>query len=319
MSTVIGIDVGGTKVATAKLGAGGLSDHQQQPTALESTDALIDQFVELVGRSAAGDSFDAVGVGVPSVVRFATGEVASSVNIPLAGVQLRQVLGDRLGVPVFIDNDATVAAFAEAHDERLALAVRNLVMLTVGTGIGGGIVLDGQIFRGASGGAGELGHTLVALPIDADVPWFTDHFPQPGSLESYASGRALDGFAAESAQASPDSALGRAAAAGKEVRGGDAVTAAAAGDEAAAAVVRRWAHAVGIGIANAINTFDPDEVVIGGGAAAAGEPLLEQAREIAAGYVVTGLQGLATVRLARFSAEAGVLGAALLARYELEH
>jgi glucokinase len=319
VSTVVGIDVGGTKVATAKLGADGLSSHSQQPTRLSSTDELIDQFVELVAESAAGDRIDGVGIGVPSVVRFSTGEVVSSANIPLAGVQLRQVLGDRLGVPVFVDNDATVAALAEAHDENLELVSRNLVMITVGTGIGGGIVIDGRIFRGATGGAGEIGHTLIGLPIDGDVPWFGEHFPQRGSLEAFASGRALDRYVTEVAQSHPNSTLNELVAEGRRVSGGDAVQAAKAGDNAAAQAVSRWAHALGIGIANAINTFDPEEVVIGGGASAAGDLLLEQAKEIAAGYVLTGLQGLATVRFARFSADAGVLGAALLAAQELEH
>ncbi len=96
-------------------------------------------------------------------MRFETGEIAASTNIPLKGVPLRKVLGERLGVPVFVDNDATVAALAEAHDDDLNLVSRNLVMITVGTGIGGGVVIDGRIFRGGSGGAGELGH-------DADRP-----------------------------------------------------------------------------------------------------------------------------------------------------
>lgn len=317
MSTVIGIDVGGTKVATAKLGSGGLSDHQQQPTS-QSTDGLIEQFVELVGQSAAGEKYDAVGIGVPSIVRFETGEVASSANIPLAGVQLRQVLGERLGVPVFVDNDATVAALAEAHDEQLKLAARNLVMITVGTGIGGGVVIDGRIFRGASGGAGELGHTMIGLPLDGEIPWATDHFPQRGSLEYFAAGRALTRLAGDSAAANPGSALAKVAGGGQVISGGDVVKAAHAGDEAAQSVVRRWAQALGIGIANAINTFDPEEVVIGGGAAAAGDLLLDQAREISEGYVLPGLRGLATIRFARFQAEAGVLGAGLLARHELE-
>ena len=120
----------------------------------------------IVGR-ARGEHLDAVGIGVPSVVEFATGRVVSSVNIPLADVPLREVLGERLDVPVFVDNDATVAALAEAHDESLRLVARDLVMLTIGTGVGGGLVLGGQIYRGATGGAGELGHTIVGLDIAA--------------------------------------------------------------------------------------------------------------------------------------------------------
>ncbi len=140
-----------------------------RPTELSDSGALIDQLVAMVGE-ASGDELDGVGVGVPSVVEFETGRVVSSVNVPLADVPLRQVLGERLGVPVFVDNDATVAALAEAHDEELRLVARNLVMLTIGTGVGGGLVLGGRIYRGSTGGAGELGHTIVGLDLDGDDP-----------------------------------------------------------------------------------------------------------------------------------------------------
>jgi glucokinase len=318
MTNVVGIDVGGTKVAATLLGHGGMSEHKQQPTKLDSGDELIDQLVEIVGEAAGDQSLDAVGIGVPSIVRFETGEIAASTNIPLKGLPLRRVLGERLGVPVFVDNDATVAALAEAHDKDLKPVARNLVMITVGTGIGGGVVIDGRIFRGGSGGAGEIGMTLIGLGCDPDVQPATDHFPQPGSLEALSSGTALDRFARDAAAAHPNSVLGKRAAAGESVRGADAVAAAQDGDQPAAAAVRRWAHALGVGIANAINTFDPDEVVIGGGGATAGELLLDPAAQFAAGYVHPGLQGRAKIRLAHWGATAGVLGAALLAVHELE-
>lgn len=318
MSTVIGIDVGGTKVAAMALRGQTLGKHVQQPTALSGTDELVEQFVELVGQAAEGERYEAVGIGVPSVVRFATGEITSSVNIPLAGVALRSVLGERLGVPVFVDNDATVAALAEAHDEQLALVSQNLVMYTVGTGIGGGIVIGGRIFRGSTGGAGELGHTIVGVRSQPDVALAGEHFPQLGSLESLCSGTALDRFAEAVAAERPDSALGRLAAGGAEIRGADAVAAAAAGDAPAEAAVKRWAHALGVGIANAVNTFDPDEVVIGGGGAAAGAALVEPAIACARGYAHPGLRDRINVRLARWGANAGVVGACLLAVHELE-
>ena len=318
MTTVVGIDVGGTKVAATLLGPGGMGEHQQQPTKLGSGEELIDQLAEIVAAAAASESYEAVGIGVPSIVRFETGEIAASTNIPLEGVPLRKVLGERLGVPVFVDNDATVAALAEAHDQDLRPAARNLVMITVGTGIGGGVVIDGRIFRGGSGGAGELGMTLIGLGCEPDLDPASDHFPQPGSLEALAAGTALDHFAQAAAKQSPDSALGRLAGSGHPIVGADAVAAAREGDPAANAAVRRWAHALGVGIANAINTFDPDEVVIGGGAATAGELLLGPAAEFAAGYVHPGLQGRARIRLAHWGATAGVLGASLLAAHELE-
>lgn len=315
-ASVVGVDLGGTKIAVATKEGRELGESQLQPTRCSNTHELIDQVVEMV-LAVKRDGLDGVGIGVPSVVEFETGRVVSSVNIPLAEVSLREVLGERLGVPVFVDNDATVAALAEAHDDELRMVAHNLVMITVGTGVGGGLVLGGRIYRGATGGAGELGHTLVGLDLAGSVP-APMKFPQPGSLESVASGHALDRLAAQAAGLHPRSALGELRAEGKPVLGADAVKAAHNGDADARRMVEIWGQRVGVGVANAINTFDPEEVVIGGGAAQAGDLLLEPARRIALGYVLPGLGGKTTIRLARHGVRAGVLGAALLAEHELE-
>ena len=317
MSELVGVDLGGTKVAAAALRGGQLGDSLVEPTNRSSATALMDQLVELVARVRSG-KVSAVGIGVPSVVEFETGRVVSSVNVPLADLPLRQLLDMRLGAPVFIDNDATLAALAEAHDAQLRPVARNLVMLTVGTGVGGGLVVGGRIYRGATGGAGELGHTIVGLPLLEQAVPAPAGFPQPGSLETLASGRALDRLAAQAAQSHPASALGRLPAEGRPILGRDALQAARDGDRVAARVVETWAERVGIGIANAINTFDPDEVVIGGGGALAGELLLAPATRVARGYVLPGVGTRTVIRLARHGVRAGVLGAALLAMHELE-
>lgn len=299
MSTVIGLDIGGTKIAAAKLRERVLGDTHTVATELASADALLDQLVEVVSTVRDGE-LDAVGIGVPSVVDFETGRVISSVNIPLTNVPLRAVLGRRLGVPVFVDNDATVAALAEAHDATLRRTANNLVMLTLGTGLGGGLVLGGRTYRGATGAAAELGHTLVAVDIRGEVPP-PKSFPQPGSIESIASGTGLNALAKDFGFAD----------------GVVVVEAMLDGDASARRVVEQWASYVGIAVANAMNTFDPDEVVLGGGAARAGDVLLEKARTTALGYVLPGVGRRTTVRLARHGADAGVLGATLLAANEL--
>ncbi|MFL5864561.1 MAG: ROK family protein [Solirubrobacteraceae bacterium] len=315
MTDVIGLDLGGTKIAVARLRGSELSESMVRPTDLTGQEALIDQLVEMID-ACRGDELDGVGVGVPSIVEFATGRVVSSANVPLVDVPLREVLGERLGVPVFVDNDATVAALAEAHDEQLQLVARDLVMITVGTGVGGGLVLGGRIYRGATGGAGELGHTIVGMELSGPVPP-AGAFPQKGSLEHVAAGRALDVLVARAAEEHPDSALGRLRADGKPVSGVEAVEAAEAGDALAARLIELWGERVGLGIANAINTFDPEEVVIGGGAARAGDLLLEPAKRTAAAYVLPGLGKRTTIRVAHHGVRAGVLGAALLATHEL--
>jgi glucokinase len=313
---VIGVDLGGTKVAVAPLDGSGLGDSAVEPTDLSGSDALVKQICNLIEHVRGSDPLEAIGLGVPSVVEFDTGRIVSSVNVPLKDIPLRHVLSERLGIPAFVDNDATVASLAEAHDDQLRLVAHDLVMITVGTGVGGGIVIDGRIYRGATGGAGELGHTLVGLDCAGSIP-SPMGFPQPGSLEFVASGHALDRLASQAANVHPDSELGRLHAEGKEVLGADAVQAAHDGDPSAQRMVEIWGQRVGVGVANAINTFDPEEVVIGGGAARAGDLLLEPAKRVAGWYVLPGLGTRTTIRLARHGVQAGVLGAALLAAQEL--
>ena len=316
MTAVIGVDLGGTKIAFAcfdghKLGR--VDDRRHRHLRLRGADRAARRRRL---RNVAGQRLDAVGIGVPSIVEFSTGRVVSSANIPLRDVPLREALGERLGVPVYVDNDATVAALAEAHDDELRMVARDLVMLTIGTGIGGGLVLGGRIYRGATGGAGELGHTMVGMEMSGAVPEAGD-FPQPGSLEGEAAGHAFDALVTAYARSHPDSSLGRRQAAGERLSGVQAVDAARDGDADAQRMIEQWGERVGIGIANAINTFDPEEVVIGGGAVRAGELLLGPARRIAAEYILPGLGSATTIRAARHGVRAGVLGAALLAAHEL--
>jgi glucokinase len=312
---LIGVDVGGTKVAVATLEDARLSDSLVRPTDVSSAEGLVGEIVAGVDEVRNARAA-AVGVGMPSVIEFATGRVRSSVNIHLANFDIRGTLRDRLGLPVFVDNDATVAALAEAFDESGRPMVENLVMFTVGTGIGGGLVLGGKVYRGATGAAGELGHTLVGVDLSQGAPPSLA-FPQRGTLESLASGRILDHLAAKIAADSPSSALGKLAARGGEVDGHDAIKAAKDGDPEAIEAVRTLGERLGIGIANALNTFDPHEVVIGGGVSIAGELLLEPATEVARRFALPGVGERTEIRLARHGSQAGVRGAALLAGLEL--
>jgi glucokinase len=172
------------------------------------------------------------------------------------------------------------------------------------------------VYRGATGAAGELGHTLVGANLAEGAPP-RGEFPQAGSLESLAAGRVLDRVAARIAQERPSSALGRLAAAGGKVDGRAAVNAARAGDPDAVAALRLLGERLGIGIANALNTFDPDVVAVGGGVSAAGELLLDPAREVARRFALPGVGERTEIRLARHGRQAGVRGAALLAGLEL--
>ncbi len=314
-SHLIGVDVGGTKVAVATLHEGRLSESVIQATEASNAGELVDEIVSAVGSVRAADSAG-VGVGVPSVVEFATGRVRSSVNLHMDDLDLHGVLEERLGLPVFVDNDATVAALGEAFDDAGTAVVQNLVMFTVGTGIGGGLVLGGRVYRGATGAAGELGHTLIGADLSGAPPP-SGEFPRHGSLESLAAGRVLDRLAREVADLHPQSALGRVAAAGRAVDGHDVVEAAKVGDAEAIGALRTLGERLGLGIANAINTFDPEVVAVGGGVSVAEELLLGPARETARRYVLPGVGERTEIRLARHGSRAGVRGAALLAALEL--
>jgi glucokinase len=296
---LVGVDVGGTKIAVAVLEGTTLDDVGTWPTDVDNEEELLDQFAEAI--RAAGNA-DAVGVAVPSAVDFDSGTARFSVNIPLAGVPLRSMLRERLGMPVYVDNDATCAALAEAYDDDRQPFAQHLVMLTIGTGIGGGIVIDGRIYRGASGAAAEVGHQLIGADLTTGVPPTVDRPPQPGTLEALAAGRGLHALAQAHGLAD----------------GEEAVTRAKEGDPAALECMRILGERIGVGVSNAINVFDPDMVVLGGGiAAAAGELLLEPARRVAAAYVLPGVGTRTRVELARYGNRAGVRGAALLAAQEL--
>jgi glucokinase len=310
----IGIDVGGTKIASACLQAGELSESHLQHTELVSQERLLEQLVHAVEEARTPDT-KAVGIGVPSLIEFATGRIRSSVNIPLRDVPLRELLTDRLGLPVFVENDASCAALAEAFDDG-RMVCPHLVMFTVGTGVGGGLVLNGRLFRGATGAAPEVGHTVIGLDLAHGAPPHSGVFPQAGSLELLASGRALDQLAREAARADANSFLGQRMTRDGGVTGHDAVDGAKEGDAASIRCLRILGERLGIGIANAITMFDPLEIVIGGGVSAAGELLLGPARETAWRYAVPGAGSQCEIRLARHGPRAGVLGAALIAAQE---
>ena len=306
---VLGVDVGGTKVAVAKVDRAEVLDYVERPTDVSSGDALLGgiesavaEMVERTGRP------DAVGIGVPSQVDFATGRVLASVNIPLAGVPLREELSRRLGAPVYVDNDANVAGLAEA----VIADVDNLVMLTLGTGVGGGVVTGGRVFRGSTGLGAELGHVV----IHADGPRCFGTCPNRGCLEAHCSGQALERSATELALAKPESPLGRRAADDGRVSGREAVAAAQEGDPDALAIFDELGRNLGIGISNMVNAFEPGQVVIGGGLSRAAELFIDRAREEAAARALPTLFANVSISLARAGAEAGVIGAAVLARQE---
>jgi glucokinase len=308
----VGVDVGGTKVAAARLEDGTLRDATLEPTA-RTARGIIEQVVRTVTELRT-PSTRAVGIGVPSIVEFATGRIDATVNLPLHDIALRGLLEDALGLPVVVENDGSCAAFAEAF-EGDRIVCPNLVMFVLGTGVGGGVVIGGRLYRGQTGAAAELGHMLIAAAADRRPEPTLPGTPHPASLEALASGRALDALTVAWARAHPRSPLGRRGAA-RAVSGLDAVELAEQGDPDARRILATLGERLGIGIANAILAFDPGAVVIGGGVCRAGDHLLIPARETARSLLIPGAGRATEIRLARRGPEAELLGAALLAREE---
>jgi len=306
---VLGIDVGGTKVAVGAVVGAQVTHQEESPTPLSDTGALLDgieatarRVMERVGEPLA------IGVGVPSQIEHATGIVESSVNIPLTGVPLRNELTRRFGIPVFVDNDANCAALAEAHLVDHAPA-NVLVMLTLGTGVGGGVTIGGEIFRGAHGLGAELGH----FTVDPEGPPCPGNCPGRGCLEAYCSGQALERDATEFARDMPDSTLAASLDEHGRVSGREVVRLARDGDADALRVFERFARMLGVAVAGYVNVFEPEHVVIGGGLSRAADLYFERAVDEAGSRALPALWRRTTVSLARGGAGAGVIGAGVLA------
>jgi glucokinase len=313
---IIGVDVGGTKVAAAEVVGHRARNLVEHPTDLRGTEELL-KGIEAAVAAVLGDRKPAaIGVGVPSQIEYATGTVKSSVNIPLTGVPLKDELCKRHGgVPVYVDNDANVAALAEAYigeGTPDGQPVGTLVMFTLGTGVGGGIVVDGRIFRGARGLGAELGHMVIR----ADGPNCPGNCPNRGCLEALCSGTALGRDAREWAKDMPNSALGRRFTENGDVSGRDVVAEARDGDPDALAMLERYADNLGVGIANAVNIFEPELIVIGGGLSQAADLFLDRAWREAGSRALPALFETVQLSVARAGPQAGVMGAGLLAAQE---
>lgn len=308
---VIGVDAGGTKLLAGALEDDGRLHHRvHRLWGGGDRDQVLATMVEAVDevRSAAGGAA-AVGFGIPSLIDFASGVSVSSVHLPLDGVPFRALMAERLGLPVHVDNDVNLAALAE---QRLGAArgAGQVVMLTLGTGIGGAILIDGRLYRGADGAAGELGH----MPIDYDGPPCQGDCPGRGCLEVLASGTAIGHEGERVAGELPGSALGRAVAQGVPVTGEFVTDLALRGDVEAQGVLELVGRRLGAGLVGIVNIFNPELVVIGGGASRAGELLLASARRVVAEQALRPSRDTVRIVTAALGEEAGVIGAALFAR-----
>lgn len=312
MTATIGLDIGGTKISAAVVSDDGvvLASVRAQTPATEP-DAIVTTCADLVRRLTAEHEVEAVGVAAAAFVDAARATVRFAPNIAWRDAPLRALLEDQLRLPVVIENDANAAAWGEflygpARD------VDHMVLITIGTGVGGGIVLDGQLMRGAFGIAGELGHLRV---IPGGVLCGCGN---RGCWEQYASGNALVREARSMILAQSPVTQDLAARVEAEPGGltGPLITEAAkAGDPTARELLAEVGHWLGVGLANIAAALDPGAFVIGGGVSAAGDLLIAPARETFQRKLAgRGYRPEATVAAAALGNDAGLIGAADLAR-----
>lgn len=303
----IGVDVGGTKIAAGLVTPGGeLLNEARYPTASEPSE-LLDSLARAIGEAAANDDTDAVCVAVAGLLMAKESKVVFSPNLrAIEGLPLKSELESRTGLTVTVENDANAAAWGEfvfgAGSE-----VENLLFVTLGTGVGGGVILDGNLLRGSQGAGGELGHTTL-------------HATGPrcgcgnrGCFEIMASGLAIERRARRAAAENPDSMLGRAVAS-EDFSGEEVTELAQKGDAHSISVLRETGVWLGIGIAGFVNVFNPEAVAVGGGVAAAGDLILEPARREVYLRARSPSRDLVEIKPATLGEKSGMLGAAALAR-----
>ncbi|HEU4944885.1 MAG TPA: ROK family protein [Solirubrobacterales bacterium] len=311
---IIGVDLGGTKMLLGVLDPDSkvLWESREASTG-QTEEELVELLIGEVGEARGKcPGVSAVGLGIPATIDHERGIAISAVNLPLDNLALREIAGERTGLPVFVDNDANVAALAESL-YGAAQGARNAVMLTIGTGIGGGLILDGEVYRGATGAGAELGHTV----IDMNGPPCQGSCPGRGCVETLASGTALGREGRATAQREPESVLGAMLTAGEEIDGKAVTEAALGGDVAARAVFDLIGSRLGVALTSFANTFEPEVFVIGGGVIAAGDLLLDPARRELEARALPPMKRI-PVLAAKLGPDAGMIGAAAMARIELE-
>jgi glucokinase len=308
----VGVDVGGTKINALRVARdGAVRERRHAATPADDEDATVAAIVELAREMLTPDVL-AIGVGAAGMVDASDGTLRFAPNLAWRDVAIAARVHEALGVPVQVDNDANTAAFAE-YRFGAGRGYRNLLLVTVGTGIGGGIVSDGRLFRGANGFAAEIGHIIV----EPDGPGCG--CGNRGCWEQVASGTAIGRMGRETLATHPGSQLAKLVDGDPErVTGATVTEAARDGDATAIAVLADAGRRLGEGIAGLVNVLDPQIVVVGGGAVVAGDLLLEPARAAFIDAVeAPASRPRVPIVPAQLANDAGAIGAAALALEEL--
>ncbi len=308
-----GVDIGGTKLLALIADARGkvLAEVRQPTRADAAPGAVLDDAVHAIAAALADagrprGELVAVGLAIAGPVDSARGIVTSSPNLPRwRDVAAAAIVGEALGLPVLLENDANAAALGELCFGA-ARGLQQVVYLTVSTGIGGGIIIDGRLYQGASGSAGEFGHMV----LDADGPACAcgNH----GCLEALASGSAIAREGRDAAARGESPALARLATERGELTAEHVAEAAAGGDAVAAGIVSRAAGFFGLGLAAIVNALNPEAIIIGGGVSKMGDHFLGPAETAMREHAFALPAGVVTLRSSALGDRAAALGAIAL-------
>lgn len=298
----VGVDIGGTKALAVRLDGTQVVD--ESTFSIERTTGTMDAIVRSIG-SVHTSSVAAIGVGIAGLVRPIDGTLVWGPHVPGTNLDVRAAVSDQFNAPVYVDNDANTAAFAEIR-VGAAAGYENVLFVTLGTGIGGAVVIGGSLYRGG-GFAGEWGHVQV------DGNGLLCDCGKRGCWETRASGPALVRLATQVVSTNPDSSLARILDPA-HITGETVVAAADAGDETARALVTEVGKSLGQGLAGLVAIFDPELIVIGGGLGSVGESIVGPARRVLADALHGGrLRVPPAVQVASLGPSTGAVGAALLA------
>jgi glucokinase len=316
---VLAIDLGGTKIAAALIAPDNrVMDRTHSPTLVsEGLQPVVDRIFAMIDRllsqcTTDAAQLDGIAIAAAGAIDTDKGLITSSPNLPgWSNVPLRDMVRERYGVDSCLVNDANAAALAE-HRLGAGRGTNNLIYLTVSTGIGGGIIVNGELYSGISGCAGELGH----MTIDANGP--ECDCGNVGCLEVFASGKAVAGEAKRRIKQGGQSRLTDIVSGNLEgITAEKVAMAAQGGDRLAMEVISRAAGYLGVGMVNLVNIFNPEMIVVGGGLSKMGELLLGPARQVVKQRVFPLCAGAVRIVTAELGDDAGVLGAAIYARQQI--
>lgn len=309
----IGIDLGGTNIKVGVVdenynivGKSNIKTNLPRPS--EEIAESIAEGVRLACADAGISVSDvnSIGIGTPGVANRNTGVVLYSCNLGFNNFELGKVLGEKLGTQIFVENDANAAAFGEVVNGA-GKGYKNVVVVTLGTGVGGGIIIDGKIYTGFNFCGGELGHTVI------EYNGRQCGCGRKGCFEAYSSATALINMTKEAMEANPDSEMWKIAGSIENVDGKTAFDGMRAGDKAAVGVVDMYINYLGCGLVNIVNTFQPELLLIGGGICKEGENLTKPLNEYIEreSYCIDPNRST-KLDIAKLGNDAGIIGAAYL-------